>query len=82
VQRIIATLTAAWAGWKKIAHVIGTFNARVLLTVFYVLLVTPIALILRAVADPLRLARHSDTYWLPVEPRQGTDLDQARRQGA
>ena len=34
-------LKRLWEGWKKIAHKIGNFQARVLLTVFYAVLVLP-----------------------------------------
>lgn len=80
VQRVLQGLGVAWATWKRIAHVIGTFQARVLLTVLYVVLVAPIAILVRMVADPLRLARHSESYWVPVGGRAPRDVEAARRQ--
>jgi hypothetical protein len=80
MQRIMQHLRALWAGWKKVAHVIGNFQARVLLTILYVVLVSPIALLVRAFADPLRLAQHSETYWVPIQRPPAHDVDEARRQ--
>jgi hypothetical protein len=48
-------LARAWARWKAIAHAIGNFQARVLLTVFYFSVVPPFALVLRMWKDPLAL---------------------------
>ena len=79
VSEAVRSLSVVWAAWKRAAHVIGTFQARFLLTVFYVLLVAPVALLVRAFADPLRLAQHSDTYWVPVERPPMRTADEARR---
>ena len=59
---------------------LGNFQARVLLTVFYFLVVGPVGLFLRWKNDPLKL-RHQEsaTYWLDRETRDLT-LDDARRQ--
>jgi len=45
----------AWERWKIIAHVIGNFQARLLLSLFYFLIVPPFALIVRLMKDPLSL---------------------------
>jgi hypothetical protein len=59
----------AWARWTAIAHVIGTFQARVLLSVFYFVVVPPFALIVRLGRDPLRLRPGSDeTGWIDRPP--------------
>jgi hypothetical protein len=58
-------LKRLWARWKVISHVIGTFQARVLLTVFYFLIVPPFALIVKLVTDPLSLrAPQTASYWV------------------
>jgi hypothetical protein len=76
----IQILHTAWAKWKAFAHVLGNFQARVLLTVFYIVLVGPIGLVLRLRSDPLKL-RHQEkaTYWLERQTRDLT-LEDARRQ--
>jgi hypothetical protein len=76
----IQILKLAWQKWKAFAHVLGNFQARVLLTVFYFLLVGPVGLVLKWRSDPLKL-RHqaAATYWVDRETRDLT-LDDARRQ--
>lgn len=70
---------ALWRRWTRIAHAIGTFQARLLLTVLYVLLLPPFALIARFSADPLRLRPATPPAWLP-RPRQAPTLEDERRQ--
>lgn len=45
----------AWNKWLKIAHVIGNFQAQVILTLFYFIFVLPFGVILQIFSDPLRL---------------------------
>jgi len=40
-------------GWMKFALVLGHFNTRIILTVLYYLVMTPVGLILRLFRDPL-----------------------------
>ena len=56
-------LKKLWEGWKRIAHVIGDFQARVLLTVIYALLVLPFGVAVRFLSDPLRI-KHLPSAWL------------------
>jgi hypothetical protein len=71
-------LRRIWEGWKRIAHHIGNFQARVLLTLFYVVLVLPFGLAVRLFADPLRISRPSEK-WLDRNA-DATDVAAARRQ--
>ncbi|HXZ42003.1 MAG TPA: hypothetical protein VEG68_14765 [Terriglobales bacterium] len=71
-------LKRAWQGWKKIAHKIGNFQARVLLTVFYGVLVLPFGLAARFFSDPLRIKK-KPAQWLP-HPDEAYDLEWARKQ--
>jgi hypothetical protein len=68
----------AWQAWKRIAHKIGNFQARVLLTVFYATLVFPIGVVVRLFSDPLRIKRRS-AVWLN-HPDETCDMLWARRQ--
>lgn len=52
-----------WEAWKPLAHKIGNFQARLLLTILYALLVLPFGLAVRFFADPLRI-RKRNTAWL------------------
>lgn len=44
-----------WNRWLKVAHIIGNFQAQVILTIFYFIFVLPFGAVLRLFADPLRL---------------------------
>jgi len=71
-------LKRSWQAWKQIAHKIGNFQARVLLTVFYAVLVLPFGLAARWFSDPLRIKRPPD-QWL-VHPPEAYDFPWARKQ--
>jgi len=73
------SLHRVWSAWKRIARRIGDFNGRVVLTLLYAVLVIPVGLILRQVADPLRRRRPQTSNWTPRVPAPAT-LDEARRQ--
>jgi hypothetical protein len=72
-------LKKLWAGWKRIGKKIGEFQARVILTVIYAVLVLPFGLAVRLFSDPLRI-RQRPNEWLK-HPEGANDLDWARRQG-
>jgi len=56
-------LKRLWEAWKRLAHRIGNFQARVLLTVLYAVLVLPFGLVVRLFSDPLRIRRRP-AEWL------------------
>ncbi|MFZ0309602.1 MAG: hypothetical protein WCA76_09950 [Candidatus Sulfotelmatobacter sp.] len=70
-------LKRAWQAWKELAHKIGNFQARVILTVFYAVL-APFGLGTRWFSDPLRIKR-LPTQWLD-HPDDAGDLQLAKRQ--
>jgi hypothetical protein len=70
-------LKRVWQAWKDLAHKIGNFQARVILTVFYGALV-PFGLGTRLFSDPLRIKR-LPTQWLD-HPDDAGDLELAKRQ--
>jgi hypothetical protein len=74
---MLVLLSRLWAGWKRVGRKIGDFQARVLLTLFYFVLLAPFAIAVRLKADPLGLKRGGG--WLPVV-RTGDPLERARRQ--
>jgi hypothetical protein len=71
-------LKRIWRGWKRIAHIIGDFQARVLLTAIYAVIVLPFGLVFRLFADALRI-KHRPTHWLDY-PHNPSDVNWARRQ--
>ena len=74
-----AWLVTCWEAWKRFARRLADFQGRVLLTVLYLVLVVPVGLILRLVADPLRRRRPQTSNWTPRVPAPAT-VDEARRQ--
>jgi hypothetical protein len=71
-------LKRLWAGWTRLAHKIGNFQARVLLTVLYAVLVFPFGVIVRLFSDPLRIKKRP-TRWLE-HPDEANDIQWARKQ--
>jgi len=67
-----------WENWKEIAHKIGNFQARAILTLFYLVVALPFALIVRLKSDPLTL-RQAKPEWVQ-RLRHAVDLTDARRQ--
>ena len=53
--------------WMKIAHVLGAINSRIILSVAFYLLITPIGLLTRLLGrDPLdRRGPKRESYWVP-----------------
>ena len=70
-------LKRIWLAWKLIAHKIGNFQARVLLTVLYGVLF-PYGLAIRLFSDPLRI-KHRPTEWL-THRAEAYDMQWARKQ--
>lgn len=71
-------LRKLWEAWKRIARRIGDFQARVLLTIFYAVLVLPFGLAVRFFADPLRVKR-TPRAWLDRSD-QPPDMNWAHKQ--
>lgn len=73
-------LKVLWERWKVIAEKIGTFQAKVILGVLYFIVLGPVAVVRRLVADPLGLRRTTaPTYWIP-RTGQADSLERAARQ--
>ena len=70
-RSLTTAIARGWARWKVIARVIGTFQARVLLSLFYFVIVPPFALAMKFAKDPLRLAAHrGSTGWIERPARE------------
>ena len=68
-----------WENWKKLAKKIGDFQARLILTVLYFVIVAPFALVVRFAADPLSIKRHQQGWHAKTEPN-GSPMDRALNQ--
>ena len=71
-------LAAVWAAWKRIARVIGNFQARVILTVIYAVILLPFAVFARLFTDPLHI-KNRPAKWTE-SPSEAYDLEWARKQ--
>jgi hypothetical protein len=67
-----------WEAWKRVAHHIGNFQARLLLTLLYGVLVFPFGVLVRLFGDPLRIKRRP-AAWLARSDTPG-GMNWARRQ--
>lgn len=57
-----------WERWKEVAARAATFQARILLTVFYYTVIPVFALAVRALSDPLGLSPKHGGRWTPMTP--------------
>jgi hypothetical protein len=69
-----------WEQWKRIARKIGDFQARALMTIFYFLVVGPLAVVLRWRSDPLAMKPSTPRGWRDSDAREGVAMEHARRQ--
>jgi hypothetical protein len=58
-------LKALWEGWRRVARKIGEFQSKLVLTLFYYVVLAPFALAVRA-RDPLDL--RGKTSWHKLKP--------------
>lgn len=71
-------LKELWQRWQKVAKKIGDFQARLILSLFYILIVLPIGLIARMFSDPLALKKTA-VHW-DAKQSSPPRIDEARRQ--
>jgi len=67
-----------WRWWQKIAKKIGDFQARLILTLFYFVVVLPLGLIVRLFSDPL--GRKKTSAGWEVKSETPSNVESARRQ--
>lgn len=73
-------LARFWSQWKRFARRLADLQARVILTLIYVLILGPFGLIVRFARDPLNMKRPRQTsVWL-TKPAETPSLENARRQ--
>jgi len=68
--------------WMKLAYVLSWFNTRLLLLVIYLLLFTPVSLILKLFRRDLidiRIDRTADSYWRKKEKTEFNPADYERQ---
>jgi hypothetical protein len=73
-------LRKLWERWKVVARKIGDVQSRLLLCVFYFVILAPFGIAVRMLSDRLQLRRQSHSHWLPKESNTPTLWENARRQ--
>jgi hypothetical protein len=78
MKRILRRIAA---GWKRIAHKIGVFQTKVLVSLFYFILLGPVSLVLKLLRRDLLGVRDGGrkTFWHEREPEELT-LERCKRQ--
>jgi hypothetical protein len=75
---MVTHLKRLWTAWKRIAHLIGDFQARILLTLIYFVVVLPFGVVVRWGGDPLRIKRRP-AMWVGRSSGP-SNMEWARRQ--
>jgi hypothetical protein len=66
--------------WRSFSLRLGSFQSRILLSLFFFIFITPAAILVKAFSDPLKIKKHDEaSSWLSKEEIE-TDLKQYRRQ--
>lgn len=67
--------------WKNFSHRMGSFQSRVLLSLFYFIVVFPFAFMVRLFSDPLKIKRRKEeSFWGERKYRPGQTIQDFRRQ--
>ncbi|MBI3634747.1 MAG: hypothetical protein HY216_00845 [Candidatus Rokubacteria bacterium] len=69
-----------WRAWKRLGKKIGDFQARLLLTVFYFVIVAPFGLGMRLFGDPLAVKPRTGRGWRERPATVESELTRASRQ--
>ena len=75
-----ATLRALWEAWKIVAQAMGKVQARIVFALLYIVLLGPVAVVMRLVADPLRHRHPPASNWRERAASAGDPWVGARRQ--
>ncbi len=69
-----------WEGWKQIAQKVGDFQARLILSLFYYVILCPFSLLVRFGSDPLSLKDSTPSGWNMRQEVKGSLMEQATKQ--
>ena len=73
-------LKKLWRSWMDFSKRMGEFQSRIVLSLFFFVLVSPFALGVKIFSDPLRLKyRSNESHWLP-KMKTEVNLEQSRKQ--
>jgi hypothetical protein len=70
-----------WHRWTGFSKRMGSFQSRVMLSIFFFVIVSPAALLIKVLGDPLRIKKKQEleTYWVAKTP-SSTGLEDYRKQ--
>jgi len=77
---VVGTARKLWEQWKHVARKIGDFQARALMTIFYFLILGPVAMVSCWRSDPLAIKPRPTRGWGDRQEREGGPMEHARRQ--
>jgi hypothetical protein len=84
ISRVIPPLfKAIYRIWITFSIVLGYFVSRILLTIIFLIVITPMGLIMRIVGkDPMerKLDPNAATYWEPKEQEKDTSIERYEKQ--
>jgi hypothetical protein len=75
----VISLKSAWETWKSFAHKLGDFQARLMLSILYFIIVAPFSLLVCFFSDPLSLKPGTARGWIVrsettrTEPQRATE---------
>ena len=69
-----------WERWKSFSAEMGNFQGRMLLGIFYFIVVTPFGILVRIFSDPLKIkSMQASTFWQNYT-ETSSEIEDARRQ--
>lgn len=75
----ISLLKTSWEYWKKIAHRIGTFQSRLILTLFYFTILLPVGIVFSLFKDALGIKAKRKSTWI-AKVKQVETLEEMKEQ--
>ena len=68
-----------WQRWLSLAHRIAEFQVKLILTLFYIIILLPFAIWVRLIKDPLEIHKFGMPVWSTRRSKPST-LDEFRKQ--
>jgi hypothetical protein len=68
-----------WDGWMTVARVIGNFNARLIISLFYFIFMVPLGLVMGTARDFLGIREKPSSSW-QHKPGQPRSVEEGRKQ--
>jgi nitrate reductase gamma subunit len=69
-----------WQSWNEFSKRMGSFQSRILLSLFFFVFVSPFAIAVKMFSDPLHLKYQSRTSWWIPKKEIRNELEEFRRQ--